>query len=255
MRGGKPRASGSRSGMTQMVLSISRGDYRVRELRGLEACAPLFALRARAFRGGAPDHDAFDTRCRHVVIEDAEGAAAGFRILALPGGAALADSYSAQFYDLSPLADWPGPILELGRFCTRPGLRDPDVLRLGWAAITRLAEAGGAGLLIGCTSFSGADWHRHRKGLAHLAAHALGPASRRPRPKAPEHVPFGEILAGERGDPAVLPPLLRSYLGMGGWVSDHAVIDRDLDTCHVFTALEIAAIPPARLKALRALAT
>ena len=41
---------------------------------------------------------------------------------------------------------------------------------------------------------------------------------------------------------------------MGGWVSDHAVIDARLNTLHVFTGLEIAAIPPARARALRAIA-
>jgi hypothetical protein len=41
---------------------------------------------------------------------------------------------------------------------------------------------------------------------------------------------------------------------MGGWVSDHAVLDPDLDTTHVFTALTIAAIPAPRTRALRALA-
>jgi hypothetical protein len=40
---------------------------------------------------------------------------------------------------------------------------------------------------------------------------------------------------------------------LGGWVSDHAVIDPDLDTLHVFTAVEVARIPPARARALRAL--
>ncbi|MEM9211400.1 MAG: ornithine-acyl-ACP acyltransferase, partial [Pseudomonadota bacterium] len=47
-----------------------------------------------------------------------------------------------------------------------------------------------------------------------------------------------------------IPPLLKTYLRMGGWVSDHAVIDRDLRTIHVFTGVEIAKIPPARRKAL-----
>lgn len=50
-----------------------------------------------------------------------------------------------------------------------------------------------------------------------------------------------------------LPPLLRTYLLMGGRVSDHAVIDTELDTLHVFTGLEIAAIPGAGARALRAL--
>jgi putative hemolysin len=49
-----------------------------------------------------------------------------------------------------------------------------------------------------------------------------------------------------------MPPLLRSYLAMGGWVSDHAVVDRDLGTLHVFTGLEIGAIPAARARQLRA---
>ena len=51
-----------------------------------------------------------------------------------------------------------------------------------------------------------------------------------------------------------MPPLLRTYLLMGGWVSDHAVVDRDLNTLHVFTALEIRAIPPARARLLRGVA-
>jgi hypothetical protein len=46
---------------------------------------------------------------------------------------------------------------------------------------------------------------------------------------------------------------LRSYLGLGGWVGDHAVIDRDLDTLHVFTCVEVDRIPPARAASLRAL--
>jgi hypothetical protein len=41
---------------------------------------------------------------------------------------------------------------------------------------------------------------------------------------------------------------------MGGWVSDHAVVDADLDTLHVFTGLEIRAVPPGRARLLRALA-
>jgi len=49
-----------------------------------------------------------------------------------------------------------------------------------------------------------------------------------------------------------MPPLLRTYLLMGGWVSDHAVVDDDLNTLHVFTGLEIKGIPPMRQKLLRA---
>jgi hypothetical protein len=51
-----------------------------------------------------------------------------------------------------------------------------------------------------------------------------------------------------------MPPLLRSYLLMGGWVSDHAVVDPDLGTLHVFTGLEIRNVPPSRAALLRGVA-
>ena len=51
-----------------------------------------------------------------------------------------------------------------------------------------------------------------------------------------------------------IPPLLRTYLAMGGWVSDHAVIDRQMNTIHVFTGVEIDRVPVARARALRAIA-
>ncbi len=38
---------------------------------------------------------------------------------------------------------------------------------------------------------------------------------------------------------------------MGGWVSDHAVIDEAMNTLHVFTGVEVSAIPEARARALR----
>jgi len=70
-----------------------------------------------------------------------------------------------------------------------------------------------------------------------------------PRAKADEVVPLVDL--GLKGGAAELPPLLRSYLAMGGKVGDQAVIDRALQTIHVFTALDVAAIPPARARALR----
>lgn len=53
---------------------------------------------------------------------------------------------------------------------------------------------------------------------------------------------------------AQMPPLLRSYLAMGGWVSDHAVVDAELGTLHIFTALEVDRVPPARARSLRQIA-
>ncbi|MBC2835580.1 GNAT family N-acetyltransferase [Gemmobacter straminiformis] len=219
-----------------------------------------FALRALCFRGGASDRDALDALCQHPTVTDtATGTTvAAFRIQLLPDAAALRQSYAARFYDLARLAALSGPFLELGRFCLHPDWHDPDILRLAWAGLTRIVDAHGVTLLFGCTSFSGTDPAPHLDAFAHLAARHRAPSDRAPLQGA-DALDYPALTRGYRADPkqgvASLPPLLRTYLAMGGWVSDHAVIDRDLNTLHVFTGVEIARIPPARARLLRALAT
>ena len=84
----------------------------------------------------------------------------------------------------------------------------------------------------------------------------LAPPRWRSRAKAPEVFPFARLTGSPDAGRAraEMPPLLRSYLMMGGWVSDHAVMDRQLNTMHVFTGLEVRSIPPARARTLRQLA-
>ena len=236
------------------MLALERGAYRAR-LADRQDQPGVQALRDRAFGArigpGARDADEFDARCRHIVVEHRAtgGLMCCFRVMQIAAGADIGRCYSAQSYDLSRLAEFPEPMIEIGRFCTAPEAHDPDVLRLAWGAITRLVDAWGAGLLFGCSSFDGADPTRHAPALSRLRA-SLAPSRWMPGRKAAETVDFALPVAGT----AALPPLLRTYLAMGGWVSDHAVLDRALNTLHVFTGLEIAAIPPVRARALRAIA-
>jgi L-ornithine Nalpha-acyltransferase len=210
--------------------------------------------------GPQTDADAYDARCQHIIVEDrmTHQTLCCYRLLHLPSGAGIASSYSAQFYDLTRLAAVPGPMLELGRFCLHPDHRAPDILRLAWAALTRLVDETGAQMLFGCSSFDGANPTVYRDTLAFLKDAHLAPGHWRPGTKSPHAYPFSETLRDHHPDAkhalASMPPLLRTYLAMGGWVSDHAVIDQDLNTLHVFTGLDIATIPPARARLLRALA-
>lgn len=245
---------------------MTRGLYTVTLVPGDSDLTEAQALRHLAFRrhiaadGGAGsgaagarghDSDDFDSLCRHVLVREASGAlVACCRILSFPAGQDLSASYAAQVYDLGGLSAFPGLRMELGRFCLHPARHDPDILRLIWGALTAIVDAEGVGLLFGCSSFVGADPAPHLPALAALRRY-VGPPGYIPGPRAAERVAFPD----GPGTPAGLPPLLRTYLTMGGWVSDHAVIDRDLDTLHVFTALPIAAVPAARARALRAVTT
>ena len=237
------------------AIPLTRGRLTVRAAASAGDLARLLDLRARVFRGGAEDRDAFDARAVQVMVEADGTLLAGFRLIPMATGAEVTRGYAAQSYDLSRLSRFALPVLELGRFCTAPeAAGDPDILRAAWAFITREVDARGAGMLCGCTSFAGADPARHGAALAHLARH-VAPDALAPLPLAVRSVRLADVPPGDPAKAlAGLPPLLRTYLMMGGWVSDHAVPDPDLDTLHVFTAVEIAAIPPARARALRALA-
>jgi putative hemolysin len=225
---------------------------------GPQDMAASLALRDLCFRAGrglpAGDGDRFDATCRHMLVTlGATGPlVATYRFRDFAKEASLSDSYAAQFYDLTALQNRPGPAMEIGRFCLHPGHANPDILRLAWACLTRAVDQVSATLLFGCSSFPGADAARHGAALSYLARHHLGPETFRPGQRAAETVALRPDPAPQPVPP--LPALLKTYLAMGGWVSDHAVLDRDLDTLHVFTALDIAAIPPARARALRALA-
>ena len=218
-------------------------------------------LRYRAFidRSGAgtqgEDGDAFDESFDHLMIEEAGVLVATARFKIFACGKDLAQGYSAQYYDLSPFLSMNEPILELGRFCVSPQMLDPDVLRLAWGVLAYLADAAQAAHLVGCSSFLRADPKSHQEALTLLRQSHLAPEAFRVGRKAKVIYSYAEHLAGRPVERIQalrqMPPLLRSYLQMGGWVSDHAVLDHSLDTLHVFTCVTRAQVPQARLQALR----
>ena len=217
----------------------------------------LARLRSAAFprkSGGA--FDRYDDAAWQIVVDCEEGGQllAAYRLGVFASGAALSESYSAQFYDLAPLAAYPKPVLEIGRFCLADHPAGFQALRLGWGALARIVDDLGAGLMIGCSSFKGADPERHHAALALLASGHIGPKPLLPRPKSPLRLDLPTAEFDRKSALLALPSVLRSYLSMGGWVSDHAVIDPDLDTLHVFTCVEVANIPRERARSLRQIA-
>ena len=146
-------------------------------------------------------------------------------------------------------------MVEIGRFCVHPEARDPDILRTAWAAMTRYVDENNVEMLFGCSSFKGTDADAYADAFAMLKDRHLAPRRWWPQVKAPSVFRFAQALRRRRPDTGramrAMPPLLRTYLLMGGWVSDHAVVDRQMNTLHVFTGLEVSAIPPARKRLLR----
>lgn len=244
------------------MLDLAKGRYRARIAVDTADMHAARELRTLAFRGpdaARRDGDDFDESCTHVLIEDQRTGTVVccFRLMRLGSGAEIGRSYSAQFYELSALATFDGPMVEMGRFCIHPDWHDPDILRLAWGAMTALVDRDGVKMLFGCSSFHGTEAADYFDAFALLRDRHIAPKRWLPRVKAPAVFRFAARLRRKpdlKRAQAKMPPLLRTYLMMGGWVSDHAVIDRDLGTLHVFTGLEISAVPPARARLLRAVA-
>ncbi len=216
----------------------------LRVLPGQEGVAALSELRKASF---APEpEDEFDAHAEHLIVDSGWGPEAAVRFFVHRSVDAARRGYTGAHYDLSALRARPGPYLELGRLCF--GTTDPGALRALYGALAQIVLARGVRYLFGCTSLPGADPLRHRESLACLAARFADPLA--PKPLVDDIVP---VPAGD-GDPRALPPLFRSYLSMGARVGPVAVVDRKLDTLHLFTGLDPTDVPASRRRSLRRLA-
>lgn len=240
--------------------SLQLGAFAANVASGDDQMEAVQRLRAIRFRGhgASGDLDRFDALSDHLMItvppERAAIGVARLRILTMPED--ILSCYSGQFYDLAELARSGRRLVEVGRICIDENhAQDVDVARVLLASLARITSDCSADMLIGCASFPGAEPARHRNALNYLFDRHPGPANIRPgrRPRLTHILADGDH-SPRPDDLRDVPALLRLYLGLGGWVSDHAICDHDLDTVHVFTAVEVASIPRARLRALRALA-
>ena len=241
------------------VIHLECGPLRARTTVSTADIRKAQSFRARFFAlNKSADADAFDASSIHLLVEDhAQGILVACCRLKVFEPEELTSSYSGQFYDLSRLQHFPGRMIEIGRFCVDPVQRSPDILRLAWALIAKIVDTCDVELMFGCSSFPGTGAEPHRASFDMLFAHYRAPDVWRPCEKSKDIVRFhktGDISSCnfEKGW-AGTPSLLRTYLAMCAWVSDHAVVDYNLNTLHVFTGVEIAKIPPMRKKQLRQL--
>lgn len=248
---------------------LSRGKYAARFAETEADVISAQELRYRSFisgrdtagseaRASGRDADQFDSVCRHILVEEVKTGKliCCFRMMPLANGSEISRSYSAQYYDLTGLEEYKGRLVEMGRFCIDPECRDPDILRIAWGAMTRYVDETDVDLLFGCSSFEGTESDAYMDAFALLKERHLAPKGWLPRVKAPKVFRFATSLRLKKPNLKLamkgMPPLLRTYLVMGGWVSDHAVVDPDLNTLHVFTGLEIKRVPASRARLLRA---
>jgi putative hemolysin len=188
------------------------------------------------------DRDAYDQVADHLLVIDHErgdGAAAvvgTYRLIRREAAARLGRFYSADEYDISPIEAFPGQVLELGRSCVDAGHRNRSVMQLLWRGIAAYVFLHNIDLMFGCASLPGTDPALVAAELTYLYYYHLAPAAIRPRALPQRYIEMRQ-LDRDQIDPrralARLPPLIKGYLRLGGFVGDGAVIDPQFNTTDV----------------------
>ncbi len=193
------------------------------------------------------DRDAFDNVADHLLVVDhdlgegADNVVGTYRLIRQCAAARLGRFYSADEYDISKLEAFPGELLELGRSCTAPEYRCRAVLQLLWRGIAAYVFHYGIDLMFGCASLHGTDPDALAPELTYLYTSHLAPPEIRPRALPGRYVPM------TRCDPAALdqrqvltglPPLIKGYLRLGGFVGDGAVIDHQFNTTDIAVVVQ-----------------
>jgi putative hemolysin len=188
------------------------------------------------------DYDDFDTVCDHILVIDRDrpdpaGVVVGtYRVLRRSRAANGIGFYTSDEYDISRLEAYPGEILELGRSCVDERYRTRPTMQLLWRSIAAYVTHFDIGLLFGCASLPGTDPNALGLPLTYLYHYHLAPPALRPRALARRYIDM-RLLDEKYIDPrramAELPPLIKGYLRLGGFVGDGAVVDRQFNTTDV----------------------
>lgn len=231
---------------------LAVGDYTARKAKSEADLTRCQALRHLAFFGLlGSDADRFDSDFEHLMIESEGRLLATARLRVLAAAHDLDDSYTGQFYRVEGAK---GPMIELGRLCLAQEAVATDALRLLWAAITLDVDRIGAQWLVGCSSLAGVTAQAHVKSFKQLAQQFIVDDSITITAKAPEKIDIRDAVRESGCAQKPFPPLLRSYLTLGGKVGPVATVDHQMGTIHLCTLLQISSIPEPRAAALRAIA-
>jgi putative hemolysin len=249
-----PASAPSRPGSERRIVDLSAGPLQVRLAEGRADIDAAQALRYRVFyetMGARPsagmaqrrrDFDPFDDICDHLLAIDHQlgppgGQVVGtYRLIRRNAARRCGRFYSSSEYDIANLVAHPGEILELGRSCVDPLYRGRGAMQLLWGGIAAYVFHYEIALMFGCGSLPGTDPEALAEPLSYLHHAHLAPPELRVRALDERYVDMNlrDAAALDTGRiRATLPPLIKGYLRLGGFVGDGAVIDAQFNTTDV----------------------
>lgn len=228
---------------------IVEGRYEVRLAKNASEMASAFRLRHKVFSleiGGETvaatrsglEFDAYDFRCRHLIVIDRDtGATVGtYRLNTIETAGTTSGFYSANEFTIENL---PEDVLrngiEIGRACIAKEHRNTKVLFLLWKALLAYLKHSGKSYFFGCCSIFTQDAETGRLVFNQLwrDGHFHECFSVVPKHGA---LPPAEIADPER---VKLPALFNMYLRIGAKVCGPPMIDRKFCTIDFFVVFDV----------------
>ncbi len=195
------------------------------------------------------DQDELDKFCEHLIVinhgaTDPERRIIGtYRLVRRESAQRHGGFYSSGEYDISRIIAYPGEILEVGRSCVDAEFRNRPTMQLLWRGIADYIASYDVDILFGCASLHGTDPKELAAPLTYLYYYHLAAPYIRATALPHRYVDM-RLMDPKDVDPASniskvlsplshLPPLIKGYLRLGGFVGDGAVVDEQFNTTDV----------------------
>lgn len=189
------------------------------------------------------ERDRFDPFFDHLLVRDcASGAVVGvYRLLREDQARAAGQFYSEDEYDLAPLRASGRRLMELGRSCLHPEYRGGQALFHLWQGLADYVLDHGIEVMFGTASFHGTDVQALAQPLSLLHHRHLAPEDLRVRARAFQSMDLiPEDALDRRAAMLAVPPLIKAYLRLGGFVGEGAFVDHAFNTTDVCLVMDTA---------------
>jgi putative hemolysin len=153
--------------------------------------------------------------------------------------------YTALEFDIRKLIAYPGQIMELSRSCVHKNYRTRPTMQLLWRGIGAYTTLNQVDLFFGCASFMGTDVSKYRQAFSYLHHFHLAPTELRTQ-ALPVHYQDMNLIPKNKVDSKEamrqLPPLLKAYLRVGGFIGEGAFIDDNFNSIDVCIIVKMEAV-------------
>jgi len=188
------------------------------------------------------DFDEFDAVADHLQVVDhdlgagPESVVGTYRLVRREQAKRHGRFYSIDEYDISPITNLPCEILELGRSCVDERYRTRRVMDLLWRGIATYVFHYDIEIMFGCASLPGTDIENLALPLSYLHHYHKAPPELCPKALPERYIDMNVLpldAVDRKAGLLAVPPLVKGYLRLGGFVGDGAVIDPQFNTTDV----------------------